>query len=136
MAGTFNTTFVTEIILKLPESNNSAKINAKCHLTNKKLNYILILVRDIMHELGIIFNFENKTIIRQEVSILMKSPNCTAKKFFVIKKSRPVRNATKRNEQIIDAEYKKINFKSIIINLNCLKNKHKNSLLEYYHLNM
>ena len=35
MAGTFNTTFVTEIILKLPELNHSAEIYAICHLTDK-----------------------------------------------------------------------------------------------------
>ena len=39
MAGTFNTTFVTEIILKLPESNYSAEIYAKYHLTDKLLKY-------------------------------------------------------------------------------------------------
>ena len=39
MAGPFNTTFVTEIILKLLELNHSAKIYTKCHLTNKLLNY-------------------------------------------------------------------------------------------------
>ena len=32
MAGTFNTTFVTEIISKLQELNYSAKIYAKCRL--------------------------------------------------------------------------------------------------------
>ena len=47
---------------------------------------------------------------------IMKPPNCTAKEFFVIKESRPVRNATKRIKQILDVEYKKINFKSIIMN--------------------
>ena len=46
MAGTFNTTFVIDIILKLPESNHSAEIYAKCHLTNKLLNYDLILGRE------------------------------------------------------------------------------------------
>ena len=35
MAGTFNTTFVTEITLKIPELNHSSEIYAKCHLTNK-----------------------------------------------------------------------------------------------------
>ena len=35
MAGTFNTTFVTETILKLPELNDSGEIYAKCHLTDK-----------------------------------------------------------------------------------------------------
>ena len=67
MAVTFNTTFVTEIILKLSELNHSADVYAKCHLTNKLLNYDLILGRDILHKLGIIFNFENKTITCQEV---------------------------------------------------------------------
>ena len=36
MAGTFNTSFVTEIILKLPELNHSAYV--KCHLTDKLKN--------------------------------------------------------------------------------------------------
>ena len=53
-----------------------------------------------------------------------------ANQFFVIKESCPVRNATKGIKKILDAEYKKINLKSIVINLNYLNKKHKNSLLE------
>ena len=60
----------------------------------------------------------------------MKPPNCTAKEIFVIKKRCPVRIATKRIKQILDVEYKKINLKSIVMNSNHLKEKHKNSLLE------
>ena len=63
VAGTNNTTFVTEIILKLPALNHSVKIYAKCHLTGKLLNYDLILGRDILHKLGIVFNFENKQLL-------------------------------------------------------------------------
>ena len=81
-----------EIILKLPELNHSAEIYAKCHLIGKSLHHDLILGWDILHELAIIFNFNNKTITWQEVSILMKPPNCTAKEFFVIKENRQVRN--------------------------------------------
>ena len=84
MAGTFNTTFVTEIIFKLPELNHSAETYAKCHLTDKLLNYDLILGRYIPHELGIIFNLENETITWEEVSISMKPPNCKAKEFFIM----------------------------------------------------
>ena len=50
MAGTFNTTFITEIILKLPELNRSAEIYAKCHLTDNLLNYDLILGKEIQDE--------------------------------------------------------------------------------------
>ena len=57
----------------------------------------------------------------------MKPPDCTAKEFFVIKQSRPVRNATKKIKHISDAEYKKINLKSIVMNLIHLKDKHENS---------
>ena len=95
MAGTFHTSFVTEIILKLPELNYSEEIYAKCHLTNKLLIYDLILGRDMLHKLGIINNFENKTITWQGVSISMRRPSYTAKEFFVIKESRPVRNKKK-----------------------------------------
>ena len=94
MAGTFNTTVVTEVILKLPLLNHSAEIYTKCHLTNKLLNCYLILGRDtILHKLGIIFNFENK--MQEVLTISMKPPNYMTKEFFLIKESRPVRIATK-----------------------------------------
>ena len=54
----------------------------------------------------------------------MKPPNCTAKEFFVIKECHPVRNANKRIKQILDAEYKKIKLKSMIMNLSYLMNTH------------
>ena len=132
MAGTFNTSFVTEIILKLPELNHSAEIYTKCRLTNKLLNYDLIFGREILHELGIIFNFKNKTINWQEVSISTKPPNCTVKEFFVIKESHPVRIATKRIKQILDAKYKKNNLKSIVMNLNYLKDNQKIRYWNYF----
>ena len=87
MAGTFNTIFVTEIMLKLQELNQFEEIYAKCHLTNKLLNYDFILGRDILHEVGIFLNFKNTAITWQEVSISMKPSNCTAKEFFVVKES-------------------------------------------------
>ena len=62
MAGTFNTTLVTEIILKLSKLNHYGEIYVKCNLTDKLLNYDFILGRDILHKLGIIFNFKNQII--------------------------------------------------------------------------
>ena len=100
MAGTFNTAFATEVILKLLELNHSAKIYAKCHLTDELLNYDLILGRDILHKLRIIFNFKNKTITWQEVSISMKLPNCTAKEFFIITESRQIRVAVQQKNSL------------------------------------
>ena len=76
------------------------------------------------------FNFENKTITWQELSISVKPTYCTTKEFFIIKESRPVRNITKRIKQILYVEYIKLNLKSIVMNLNYIKYKHKNFLLE------
>ena len=80
----------------------------KCYLTDKLLNEYLIQGRDILHELGIIFNFENKTIIWQELLVSMKLPNWTAQEFFTIKGFHPLRNKTKRITHMLDTEYKKI----------------------------
>ena len=87
----------------------------------------MIQGRDIQYELGIIFNLENKTNTWQEVLISMKPPNCTPRKFFVIKESLPVQDVTKRNKLILDVEHNKIN---LIMSLNHLKIKLKISLLE------
>ena len=51
MAETFNMTFVTKLILKLPELNHSAEVYAKCHLTDKLLNHDLILGMGILYDL-------------------------------------------------------------------------------------
>ena len=55
MTGTFNTKFMTELKLRLTALNHTAEITVQCHLTNNVLNYDLILGRDILHELGIVF---------------------------------------------------------------------------------
>ena len=56
----------------------------KSHLTDKLLQIDLILGRDIPGKLGIIFNFKNKTISWQEVSIFINIRNYAAKGFFII----------------------------------------------------
>ena len=106
MAGTFNTIFATEIILKLPELNYSMDIYAKFHLTNKLLNYCLILGRDILCKLGIIFNFKNKTITYHLARNFNfnESTKLYAKDFFVIRESCTVRNVIKRIKHILDVQ--------------------------------
>ena len=89
-----NTISTTEFELELLEVYHAAKIAAKYYSTDKLLNLNLILGRDILYELGLIFKFEYKSITLQEISISMKPPNCTEKAIFVIKESCPVKNAT------------------------------------------
>ena len=63
MAGTLNTSFVKEIIFKLPELNQSAEIYVKYYLSYKLLNYNLILGRNILHKLGIILTTKIKQLL-------------------------------------------------------------------------
>ena len=85
MVGTFNETSTIELKLKLLALNHTADIITKLHLTDNLLKYDLVLDTDVLHEVGIIFNFENNIITSHEVSISMKPPSCMANEFFVIK---------------------------------------------------
>ena len=73
--------------------------------------------------MGIIFKFAHQNITWHEVPISMQPPNCKAKKVLVIKKNRPIINKSKRMKLILDSEYKKIDLKSITINMNYLNEK-------------
>ena len=84
------------LVFKLYLFDNAVEIIAKCHFTNGLLNYTLIYGVDLLHQLGISFNFEKKTITGKEVSISIKPPDYPAKDFFVIKESCPVQNITKK----------------------------------------
>ena len=111
MAGIFNITTITQIRLKLQQLNHTVKIFARSYLTNKLLNYDLILGRDIKHKLSIIFIFENKTITWQEVSISMKPAYYKVTEFFVIKESHAVKYTTKRIKQILMQNIRKLAIK-------------------------
>ena len=67
--------------------------------------------RNILHEQGMIFNFKNKTITCQEVSISIEAPNSMTKEFFVIKESYPLQKVTKRIKQILYEKHKKLSKK-------------------------
>ena len=58
---------------KTMKLKHSMEIYEKCHLTDDLFHYDLIFGRDILHQIGILFNFENKTITCQEVSISIYS---------------------------------------------------------------
>ena len=62
MAGTFNTTSTMELEIQLPGLYHTTEIYAKCHLIDMIISFNLIIGRDILHELCIIFNLENKTV--------------------------------------------------------------------------
>ena len=128
MAGTFNTSSLTELNIKLPELNHTAMITTEFHVTNAKSNYDLIFGRDLLRELGINLNFKNNTMSWQDIFIPMKPVDCLKKVHFAIQEPKSVQNATNRIKQILDAKYEKADLKQITKELSYL-DKNKQQLL-------
>ena len=75
MAGTFKTQSKTSLDFSLPELNPTAVINTTVHITEDMSNYDMILGRDLLHKLGFILNFNNKTIEWGDTIIEIKEIN-------------------------------------------------------------
>ena len=129
MAGTFKTTRLAEIKLKLPELSDTAEINVKCHVTKQKSKYDLILGREILRELGITLNFNNNTINWSDTSIPMKPVENNTRIHFAISDSKRVASETKRMKKILDANYEKADLNKIVDNLKYLDKNKQTKLL-------
>ena len=73
------------------------------------MNDDLILSREILHKLGIIF--QKKTSLGKKINFY-QTPNSTAKNIFLIEESYPDTNATKFIKHISDAKYINIKLKN------------------------
>ena len=130
MAGTFKTTRLAEIKLKLPELSDTAEINIKCHVTKQKSKYDLILGREILRELGITLNFNNNTINWSDTSIPMKPVENNTRIHFAISDSKRVASETKRIKKILDANYEKADLNKIVDDLKYLDKNKQSKLLK------
>ena len=130
MAGSFATSYETEINLKLPELYHTAHISVPCHVTKQNSNYDIIFGRDILRELKIILDFNQNTVQREEVIIPMKPRDSTYETHFAISDSKNVVQATRRIKKILDAKYEKANLKEITKQLNYLSKDEQKQLLK------
>ena len=120
MAGSFSTSCKAEVKIKLPELKFMAHIFAPFHVSSQKNNYNVTFGRDLPRELGINLNFKNNFWGWKETNIPMKSINCKMRTNFVIEESKNIKSATNRIKKILNAKYKKANFKEIRNKLNYL----------------
>ena len=130
MAGSFATSYETEVQLKLPELYHTAHITATFHVTKQIGNYDLIFGRDLLRELNIVLNFSNNTVECNDYHMDMKPRNCTAETNFAIQESESVRNATTRIKKILDAKYEKADLKQLVKSLNYLQKHERKFLLK------
>ena len=122
LAGSFSTLCKAEITLKMAKLNVTAHISASFHVITKKVKKKIVIVRDLLWELGFQLDFQNNFIGWQDINLHMKPIDCKMRTHLIIQDSENVRKATKRIKKILDTNYEKANLNKIKNNLKYLNN--------------
>ena len=133
-AGKISTNYTAKILFNLPEFNETKVIQCHAHVFDTKLNYDMIIGRDLMSILGIKMDFQRKTVNWMDIEIPMKNPNCQFKDFFV-QESDSVKEAMERIKGILDAKYEPANLDEVVeqsTHLNYQEKQMLRKLLEKY----
>lgn len=137
--GSFETTTQTQLVFKLPELNEHRVINHMVHVSSRHLTtYDIIIGRDLLSTLGIILNFDSKTVHWDNGYCPMKATNTQLTDYFVNEDNTPVGNATARIKGILDAKYAPADLKQVASSNPKLTSKQQAELLQvlqrYKHL--
>jgi hypothetical protein len=103
------------VTFSLPEFNLKKQISWLFHVNNRlktASTYDMIIVRDLLGELGMILNFNDKAVTWDTDTIPMKdrgtliSQNALTKVYLSAKEPQSLVNELSRSTKILDAEYK------------------------------
>ena len=130
MAGSFSTNAECNVEFTLPELNPTAVIRHRMHVTKHMANYDVIIGRDILHQLGIVLDFQNKTINWNDYVTPMKDPLSRAGIDYAVLDSYAVQSETERIKRILDAKYEKANLVEVTESANHLTDVEQKGLLK------
>ena len=133
-AGVVSTKYKTRIQFNLPEFYESKVIQCYAHVFQNKMNYDMIIGRDLMSILGIIIDFEKKSVKWSDAIIPMKNPDSANKEFF-IQETAVVEDAMDRIKRILDAKYDPADLNQVAESCDHLNTQEKQllrNLLEKY----
>ena len=130
MAGSFSTNTECNVEFTLPELNPTAIIRHRMHVTKHMANYDVIIGRDILHKLGIVLDFQNKTINWNDYVAQMKDPLSRADIDYAVLDSYAVQSETERIKRILDAKYEKANLVEVTESANHLTDVEQKGLLK------
>ena len=105
MAGTISTGSTAKVEFSLPEFHEDKLLEWTVHLTPKLGNYDMIIGRDLMSEVGIDIHFSTQTCSWEHSTIPMRQPTVRIEQSYIVEESGPVKQATARLKQILDAKY-------------------------------
>ena len=104
-AGPFHTNKRAQIQFRLPEFNQTAVIKTHVHVSMTTSTYNMIMGRDLLHELGIDLQFSTGLMTWKDITIPMKTPDCTVESQQYIADSKRMQQSTDRIKRILDAKY-------------------------------
>ena len=113
-AGAVETNQKVKVQFTLPEFYETTIIQHEMHVFKTKLNYDMIIGRDLLHTLGINLNFQELEISWNDASIPMKPTDCSFNNDFYPQDSERVIESTERIQSILDAKYEPANLKDIV----------------------
>ena len=122
--GAFNLTYKSKVTLSLSELNSHRIIDWQCFIDdrdNGELGYDMIIGRDLMTELGLILNFNEKKIIWDGIELEMRDFNSKKPSRKEIKRVMQqaveptvTKNATSRMIKILDSNYEKADLHMVV----------------------
>ena len=113
MAGTLKTSKIATVTFKLNDLNPTATITHGMHVYSDEMEYDMIIGRDLLHELGIILDFKNKTIIWNDAIIDMISKDLVPENSYHVDESDSLMGETKRILAIQKAKYRKADINQV-----------------------
>ena len=128
-AGKIHTNKLAKLMFNLPEFYESKIVQCWAHVFEAKLNYDMIIGRDLMMQLGININFKNKTINWMDAEVPMRNPQSTSNEFF-IQETGIVEDAMTRVKNILDAKYEPANLEQVVAECTHLSKEKQEKLLK------
>ena len=131
----FNTAFTTEFEIILPELNHTANFVTKKHSINNFLHYNSIQGRNMLYELGTIFNLEINLSLRNKFQSLWNH-QIVKNKDFCNQRKLPILKCNWKSWTNFRCKIKKIYLNAIVMTFKYLKIKTIKILYLYHFRNM
>ena len=131
-AGTMSTTHKCQCTFLLPEFHRDRVIEWDINISSTNFgDYDMIIGRDILHGLGIKFDFSDLTMEWDAVTVPMRDADRVQEDAFYVHEPEAITEATQRIKTILDAKYEKANLKEVAASANHLSSLEQDKL---YHL--
>ena len=130
MAGSFTTKHDCLINFNLPELHPTASIKYLVHVTPHMANYDMILGRDILQDLGIVLDFQERQIRWKEYYTPMKNPEILRVSNYSAENTQTIQAETERIQRILDAKYERANLVEIAKQATHLEKEEQKKLLK------